>query len=55
MKVKFQVYSTNFVGEIEGKKNSWTCYFIGLNKYPNNFVLKKSITSCLNQIKQIKN
>ena len=30
MKVKFQVYGTNFVGEIGGKKNSWTCYFIGL-------------------------
>ena len=35
MKVKYQVYIPNFVGEREEekrkKKNSWTCYFIGLN------------------------
>ena len=32
MKVKWQVCSSKFLGEKEKEKNSWTCYFIRLNK-----------------------
>ena len=61
MKVKYQVYIPNFVGEREEEKRkkkklmNMLFYWTQLSKYPNNFVLKKSVTTYLNRIKpQIK-
>ena len=48
MKVNCHVYSTNFVGEREeGEKNHGHAILLDSIKFPNNFLFKKSLRTCI--------